>query len=559
MDPARLSAIHQDAVLLGWASLGAAAASLALRCGPRWLPVAFLPAALFLLAVVRLPVVLFNHCLYGDEAYCIAAAMGFHARGDFLPWRAVDPSTDGPLNIYALMWGVPFGVPLSYSVAHLTALACVLATVFFAFKALELVVGRRFAPLFLFPLVTFYVTARRIEFLHYSSEHLPLALLAAALFLLALVRLRPRRSSLLALGLLLGAVPMAKLQAAPLAAFLGIGALLVLGGRPSFGRNAAWLVGGALLVPAAILLPVFAAGAGRGFLVRDVFLGLHRGPADVFAPSDPALHYTAWQHLAWLLREGREGAFYVQGLAAAIAAALVLAAVRRTPFRRRSWVEGVGFLLLFSLLAAIAVAKPGTDYLHYLLLFLLPLLACAAWAARGAARSFPIVRRTAVLILLAAVATAPVAYHRLTHLGPRHLQGFIFQALLHAPPEDATAAWVRARARPGDRLAVWGSIPEYYPETGLPPAARDIVTTSDILPGPYRDDYRRDYLADLEAAPPAFLIDVVPISLGNNPTWPRPAEADAWPALGDFLRGRYDRVERPEFGAIRVYVRKTTP
>ncbi len=181
-----------------------------------------------------MPELFFSQQYDSDESEFVALAHRLTIDG--VGWRFGDVGTSGPLIMYALGWAIPLGLPIDYFVGRLTELACLLVTVFFLLKATSLIVGRRQALLLIFSIVSFYLLAWEPGFIHYAAEDLPVALLAVSTWLLLALNRKPGWTTALGLGVLLGAVPFTKLQAAPLAAYcfiIGL-ALLGLGARRRF-------------------------------------------------------------------------------------------------------------------------------------------------------------------------------------------------------------------------------------------------------------------------------------------------------------------------------------
>jgi hypothetical protein len=148
---------------------------------------------LFLLAIAlltwRWPFLQLDRELNPDESQFMAQALKY--RIDPLPWRSSNGGSAGPLESYVLVWPFLFGMKLSYLNARLTGIALILVTLYFYIKTAAALVGRDLARLAVLPLAAFYVFAIKSDFTHYSSEHLPMALMAAAVYLLLQIYLHP--------------------------------------------------------------------------------------------------------------------------------------------------------------------------------------------------------------------------------------------------------------------------------------------------------------------------------------------------------------------------------
>ncbi|HUJ60973.1 MAG TPA: glycosyltransferase family 39 protein [Kofleriaceae bacterium] len=176
----------------------------------------------------------------------------------------------------------------------------------------------------------------------------------------------------------------------------------------------------------------------------------------------------------------------------------------------------------------------GRMYGHY---FLLLVPALATVAGIGAARWFPdhpAARRrlTALVIVLAAAWL---------------VAGFVFEgatsnAWSPEPDYRDAAAYVRAHTSRDDRLFVWGWFPALYQAADRCPSTRFVYTH--LLAGASPEGIDRGHdvpeawdmlLDDLDAAPPAYILDTSP---GGYSSYHYPPEL--YPRLWSFIAGRYD-------------------
>ena len=90
--------------------------------------------------------------------------------------------------------------------------------------SLKQLYGSRLGRVAVVPVVTTFARMTDTDFVHYTSEHVPVAILSIAPFLvarLATLNASTGNKRLMLIGLLLGAAPYAKLQATPIAAAVG--------------------------------------------------------------------------------------------------------------------------------------------------------------------------------------------------------------------------------------------------------------------------------------------------------------------------------------------------
>jgi hypothetical protein len=106
--------------------------------------------------------------------------------------------------------------------------------------------------------------------------------------------------------------------------------------------------------------------------------------------------------------------------------------------------------------------------------------------------------------------------------------------------------------RPGDTLAVWGWRPELHVEAQLPQAVREAHSERQMKESPQRAYFRARYLADLQAAAPAFFVDA--IGHGGFLYQDRAAYGlETFAELNDYV-GRHYRL-LGELDSFRLYLR----
>jgi hypothetical protein len=489
------------------------------------------------LFVWRAPELAFNQQYDSDESEFVALAHRLTVDG--VGWRFGDVGTSGPLTMYVLGWAIPLGLPVDYFVGRLTEIACLLVTVFFLLKSTSLIVGRRQALLVIFSIVSFYLLAWDPEFVHYAAEDLPVALLAVATWLLLALNRKPKWTTALGLGVLLGAVPFTKLQATPLSAYFFITALGILGfcsGKrfittDNRSRCMSALVAGTCIVPVAVMLPVISAGLWSKFMSRYVLFGLWYGPEDIFKYPATRLQVTVYlmNYVQYSLVGLLDFGFF----------ATALKLLNRTSERDRSWFLGFAFAFGYLILTIAVILKPRNLFPHYLLLFVSPALIFVAWSVRGLMRGkrsdFFNLYRLALPILFFAICILPQVCNWSIHdrLRPR---------LSDRPTPDLVLEAIKTLSKPGDSIAIWGYAPEYFVESGRLSASRFTVMSS--VQGKDYEPLRADFVADLEKSKPALFIDATGGGLWpfDNVGWVHPLEKaryTTYPPLADYINANY--------------------
>jgi len=198
---------------------------------------------LFLVALVlfRWPYLVNNTEFCLDEGGILAAGMKYLT--DFMPWRSVDGTTSGPLNTYIVMWPAILGLPMDYCTARVTGIILIFLTVLFSQRLLRQALDPGWSLVLLLPVATMYFFAFDANLIHFSSEHLPVALMAVLAWL-GFKNPTLTRAGLI--GFIAGAIPFTKLQAVPIAVAIVaciFGGWIFAGGREDFRRSISGALG----------------------------------------------------------------------------------------------------------------------------------------------------------------------------------------------------------------------------------------------------------------------------------------------------------------------------
>src|SRR5262249_23679048 len=134
----------------------------------------------------------------------------------------VDTTSSGPANVYLLMWPFVFGADTGFAVARITAIAILGGTWLLTFSALASTTGPM--RVCLGACLTLFLGGAQVDDLsQYSSELVPAFLLIYAMRVMLIEATRALRTvQIYIVGLCLGLVPFAKLQAAIIAAGIGL-------------------------------------------------------------------------------------------------------------------------------------------------------------------------------------------------------------------------------------------------------------------------------------------------------------------------------------------------
>ncbi|SFI86429.1 hypothetical protein [Planctomicrobium piriforme] len=440
-----------------------------------------------------------------DETLWLADAITLRADPRF--WISVDATTSGPLTIYLLLlpelWG---GVP-SYGFARLLTAVIWGATASFFYAALRNLVDRKLAALAAASLFAVLAGFSVIDNVSWNGEHLPIFCMMTAMWLLSRQQVVGTISllSCLTVGLLLGAVPFAKLQAGPMAMTLGLFSLflvhrwssrmaLLLGALTPLALVAGYLITFQAVEQAWLLSISTNLGYARSYSSRTPIQRLLGLPAVLFDSMDTRV-------------------FFLIQILTGIAGLIALSEVgwKQLPQRRRrlawlacsiAWLSSVWY----------AVSTTGTFFNHYFLFFLTPLL---LWNALSWYAAFAVIQQGTLLktpwrvrhiaYVTVALITAPLL--PLLKYGNTQIpnDGQPLPLVWQSPLSDAIAK----RASPDSLLAVWGHRPELYVQTGLPSATR--YPYPYIVHAPWSNNaaHQRLYLQDLASHPNVIFVEAL--------------------------------------------------
>jgi len=503
---------------------------------------AFLFSMALALFACRWPAFLYPRPLNPDEGMWVAGAL--KATIDPAPWRGFDGMTSGPLCTYLLALPALFGWPIDFVSTRIIGTALMAGTMFALYYAIKWTYDGRIARLALIPAVIFLSLTLEPEFIHFSSEYLPIFLTAVALAASAfLVRsgtsMFGRVVAGAVAGLCLGATGFAKLQSLPIA-------LVVL----VFVVAGIFFVGERLRRETASVAAVFIVSLGAVPLV--IAYSLFR----TGTWNDAVISYIRTS-MAYVAGNSMVGPGFFLGSAPSYTAFLVgivivlllsLGAILRLgPFTVRGrWLAAASLLLLIG--AAYAIIQPYRPYSHYLLFSIVPLTCCLAGGLVLLLRTkFWNRHETLMSVVLAAFFFLPAVGVALAQ--PNHFVRDLERNSTRPLTEQAQA--IARYASPGERVAVWGWMPEYYVQTATIMATRDPHNFQQLAQGPYNEYFRRRYLADFQAHLPQVFVDAVaPDSCG--PTDRATQGHECFPALAALIRERYELKE--EIAGVRIFV-----
>jgi len=342
-------------------------------------------------------------------------------------WESVDGATSGPLNFYPLTLLNILGLPFDYATARLLNVICIGAAIAVVYRIARFFMDDWAARLTPLPALAAVMAFRSMDFIHYSSECVSVLLIAVATWMLVAEEIDTRASWLRAAGIgaLVAFIPLAKLQAAPMAATIALGGIApAFFGRKEYKwRRALFIALGLAAVMTSLLVFLLVFGLFRTFQLSYIANNLLY--ANRIAPMslDSFLRFCEYPDIKWyevgilasllylfvtsyyfwMRSEGNRetsnqllrtagiasllycaGAWWLSATSSigrpqvvlAILIGLAAGSIRRV-IQYPAAIEGLSFhdLLAFSILIAslYAVYRPGRLFPHYLVFLIFPL------------------------------------------------------------------------------------------------------------------------------------------------------------------------------------------
>ncbi len=508
--------------------------------GPDW---AWCGLIFVLLVVGRWPSWFVTREFNPDESHFIAGALTL--RHDPIFWRSVDGLTAGPLDFYALFPVGWIAGADTYFTARVTAALLLGGALAATHLSLSFTFGRQIARVATFGAVCLEALTRHHDLIHYSSELVAVFLLAIGF--LAFSRWIENLGSGWAVigGGCLSMIPLAKLQAAPIAAGLllyWVLASAISGLRRGGGRSAVLVCAGAAIPWALVAIALtwyhLWGDAVTSYIRFNV---VYTGAS---ALSLAGVWTAAAESASW---PGTLLGAWLGGTAACLVAAAILP---------HQWLPGQKcFTVRAGLVVALALAVivlPHRPYLHYSQFAVLP-LSLLLGAGLGSVWNRIARPSTRIAVLCGALlasclpalveaASAPVRFSGYLQAYQRLPQGRISQELLKF-------------ASPGEALAVWGWANQCYAESGFRQGTREANTTCQMQSSPYRSYFRERYLADLARNQPKLFMDAVAQG-GFVYSDPRYRHEVLFPELGRYIAAHYTL--KSDLGGVRIYVRNSS-
>ena len=538
-------------------------------------PAIFAGLLLVTLFAFRWPVI-FDNRPYPDEDESQLIAGASKLQQDPIFWRSVDGSTHGPLDEWPLLPVLLVRGSLDFTGARTITTLLAWVEVLSAWLIFRHLYRTKMAGLLVLPLLAFHSFTHAWSFVAHGSEHMPDALLALACYSLLMAwqpsgEGPPNLSRLFAAGVLIGALPFAKLQAAPMAATLftgGIWFVLVndLSSPRQRVRAVGVFAGGTALLPTIILVFVLIFGIWSDFLYSYILDNVRIGgggamPDPTRSAGQLSVSFAGGREFTWaemprmVFELGGSvfgfNEFFLWLLGFGLCGSLLIPWF--TAWHRRC----IGLGAVIVLVAILAAMAPGRTFIHYLQLAIFPAGLFGGLVAGALFYDLPherfavsgVTTRVVVIIAFVFCCLAPQLFWRI-----REPQPFLgrFSKTNGALIQSEASQEILLHTRAGETLGIWGWSPRFWVETGLIQATRDGNNSRQTDPYRYRDYFRARFMDDLVKSNPPVFIDAV--GPGNFVYIYRDKRGhETFPELRQYLETNYYLARDVE--GSRIYVR----
>ncbi|HEV7378381.1 MAG TPA: hypothetical protein VGN64_01195 [Dyadobacter sp.] len=498
----------------------------------------YILGCLALLVFMRLPGIVFNRELNPDESQMLSHALTLWQ--DPVYWRAADGTTIGPLDIYLLVIPKFFGLTLDYTVARAMGLLCTGLSVYFLFRTLINFFSEQTARIAILAPVLLLSFTQEVDFVHYSSEQVPVLLLAACLWFLSQLIQNTGfvlRNNLL-LGLSAGMVPFAKLQAVPLAVVL---VMFAFYSNFRYYQKTKSLHPFIILIIGGLTFPLFVLGLTVSFDVFDDLIDFYILGNVIYAGGNNTPSIIG----QFLKIVGLSNDFKAFSIVTILA---VFGAIEYLLFRRTVTNTPKTIVVILAATLAVssiyAVTKSGNDFIHYLNFCIASWTLLAAFGIHKLGTKAIVIPAILLLFFLKDDALSYRHHHT--------LNAFVSDSTTTTLAQSPVVKELKRYTRTGDMMTVWGWQCRYYVEAQLAEGTSENHSERSIFVHDLQEKYRSRYLSDIQRTTPAVFLDAV----GKNSFWVQDRKTQGFenfPALADFIRANY--THKGTFDDTRLYVR----
>jgi len=500
----------------------------------------FLILCIGLLAFMRMPAIVFNREINADESQMLSHAITLYQ--DPVYWRSVDGTTIGPLDNYLLVIPKILGFQINYTSGRVMGLLCCIGALLFIFLAMKKWFGEQTARVAFTAPVIFLAFTQESDFVHYSSEQLPVLLLAFTIWLLSRLTDNKQISPLLTflLGLAAGMMPFAKLQSVPQAMVVVFAALWLtyqFYNRTAMIKPLVYLVIGGLTFPLLLLLWILSNDVFQDFidfyiLGNAIYAG---GSSFIEIPSQ----------FIKLIALSSDFSIYSFVLLIPLLYGLFQSFRPSAPGRRPTDRMVSVTMILLILTGIYSATKSGNSFIHYLNFCIYPWILLAAYGMKA---HYKWLILAPVLLVFWFAGNDAVLYKR-----EHRLNAYESINGLNKLDQSPIVLALKKFTKSGDYLVVWGWQCKYYVEAQLAQGTAENHSERSIFKHPMQEKYLARYVSDLQRTKPAVILDAV----GIYSLWVQDKKTqgiDNFPAVADYVHQHYTLVS--VIDDVTLYVRK---
>lgn len=487
-------------------------------------------AGLMLLSM-RIPVIQFNNQLNVDESQMVSNLRVFKI--DPIYWKSIDGGTVGPLAYYIALGATYFFDPINFTSLRCLGFFCLVFNLVLYYKIALKTTGIFAAKLSTFLLLCFFTFLTHPDFLHYSSEQLPVLLINISLYLQLVTwgGASAKKGVLFFIGFLLAMIPFVKIQAIPICGIIGLFQLI------PFYRN--WSSQGR------VNFMIFCSGIITYFILFIAIAAYFQVLDDYWTYYiEDNLIYTGTNKTPYGLVKlikllGKSFDFFALFLSGGLAFLFALLLNRKGLSQLYLYL----FVLLF-LSGLFAAVITRNNFPHYLYLIVFPIGLVFAYSVHAIPNS----HRKYSYIPLAIMLTWVVGKESFGNQVSNHLVHMKRDKNLAMSP---VGTYLHRIAKTGDRMSVWGWQGSLYIEADVLQASSENQTIHCMQPSELMGEHIQRYLRNLESNKARIIVD----ASQDDPLYLTPIEKI--PAVSQYIQRNYTL--DTTIAENRIFIRRLLP
>jgi hypothetical protein len=490
-----------------------------------------------------------------DEPLWIASAKTFYH--DPRPWVSADTGTGGPIVpmlLISLKW---FGLPIDHGSLKFMSggiMALSASAVYFGFVKM---MSRPLSRLVILPLVVAVSVMVNNDMIAYNSEHSVILLLAFSFLFLARVNVVGTgkfQVNTILLGILLGLVPFAKLQGAPIAFFFGLTACLIVYKKGSM--KPLFTLMASALFPSILFLPlIFFYGGFGEFWFSYVQNNLIYAAQTSTEGDGIARSMNLFFGMLSVPKE-LHFFFYYSLTVIVFGFTLLLSFMNRM---KREQIAKLLFVVGMLLITIYCIVAPGRGFIHYILLLFIPITIASAIIIHIAVQVIQDFQKDltynsdffsfsfAVVFLL--ISCFYYFQSNFTYT-PDYLnkanERYVGFSLHHA-----VVGVLNRYYDTNERMAIWGWGPELFESTDFLMGTRDCASSFQIEEGPNQQRLLKRYIDDLKKNKPKLFVEAMGTNFFGFQDRTK-SVFENFPNLNDYIKSNYTFVG--DIGGARIFV-----